>query len=217
MDTALETESSEELLVLVSFGKDEEEAAKAAFYKLVIQFRELLLRVTEAKCRGGAKDVGDAKDIVENTFQRMKKYATSYDPKRGKAQDPSKRVLGWLIGIMRKEYVKYYAHSTGEVQAIDEAAYERSLEGARSFPDDFTLTGSTKHLKEWNEALYLALASLSTNERIVYLIYQEYVPEDGYIPREVKQMLARDLGLLPKSLNVYKQRAQEKLAKLLKN
>ncbi len=217
MDTELETESSEELLVLVSFGKDEEKVAKAAFYKLVVQFREPLLRVAEVKCKGGAKDIGDAKDIVENTFQRMKKYSASYDTKRATAKNPNKRVLGWLIGILRKEYVKYYAHSPGEVQAIDEAAYGRSFESARSFPDDFKLAGSTKHLKEWHEALYLALASLSNNERIVYLMYLEYVPEDGYIPREVKQMLARDLGLLPDSMNVYKQRAKEKLAKLLKN
>lgn len=203
--------------MLVSFGKDEEEVAKAAFFRLVIQFRERLLHVAEVKCKSGGKDLGDAKDIVENTFQRMRKYSDSYDPKRATAKEPNKRVLCWLIGIMRKEYVKYYAHSTGAVQAIDEAAYERSLESARSFPDDFSLARSTKHLKEWNDSLHQALASLSANERIVYLIYQEYVPKDGYIPREVKKMLARDLGLLPKSLNVYKQRAQEKLVKLLKN
>jgi DNA-directed RNA polymerase specialized sigma24 family protein len=203
--------SSEDLLIIISFGEEEIEERNSAFGEFVSRYRENLLNVCEKKCVNFGHDCGDAQIIVKNTFLRVLKYQ-SFDKSKAKTTNPDNAIFGWLMGILKTEFHKYYylasTFDTYENTDIIYGAYQG---------DGYKFIENKKHLGIQNQSLISALKTLTEKERIVFLTYGEFSHDGDYLPRTVRQAMSDELGLASSSLRVYNARAKEKLKILLQN
>jgi RNA polymerase sigma factor (sigma-70 family) len=203
--------SSEDLLVIISFGEEELVARNAAFTQFVLRFREPLLKACELKCKYFGNDITDAADIVQNIFFQVLKHQT-FDKAKSKIKDTEQAVLAWLRGILKAEFFKYYfPKKKFEIEDEIEIIYGAFQGGG------YKLIDNKKYLGVQHQSIINALNTLTEKERAVYLTYREFSSIGEYLPRIVRQAMTEELGLTSSSLRVYHLRAKQKINQSLEN
>ena len=206
--------NSEDLLVIISMIKDEPEEAKFAFYELVERHRIELLRYCTSMCNTESSssknkiifDVGDAKDIVWNSFYQIKKYPENFDLKKANTNNIEKAVEAYLKGIVRIEFKKKYF-------GIEKVEVEYNYEIDNS--TDGLLMPTRNVLQSMSKEVEQCLMSLTIKEREIFLAYAEFCPNDEYIPRPISKLLQEKLNVAESTLRVYKKRARNKIIERL--
>jgi len=212
--TSYKNYTSEELLVVMSFGDFDPDEAQLAFHELVIRFREELIRYCVTMCNSEANpskfqvvfDPGDAVDIVWNAFHQIKKSPENFDLSKANTTNVEKAVEAYLKGIVRTEFKKKYF-------AVEKVKVEYNYEVDLSA--DGALMPTRKVLAEMTAEVEESLTYLPMKEREVFLAYAEFCPNDEYLPREIAQLLREKLDLAPSTLRVYRERARKKIVERL--
>ncbi len=211
VDSTYKDYTSEDLLVVISFGEEEKVARDEAFTQFVLRFRKPLLEACELKCKYSHKDIADAVSIVNNTFLQVLRFQ-SFNRTKSKYQDIDQSVTAWLMGILKAEYYKYfYPKEKFEITDENEIIYG-GYQG-----DGYKLIDGKKYIGVQHQKIINALQTLTDKERAVYLTYEEFCPNGEYMPRIIRQALTDDLGLVQSSLRVYHIRAKDKIKQILEN
>lgn len=210
-DSTYKDYTSEDLLVIISFGEEEIEARNEAFTQFVIRFRKPLLKTCELKCKYFHKDITDAVNIVNNTFLQVLRYQT-FNKGKSKCQDIDQAITAWLMGILKAEFFKYY-YPKEKFEVTDEHEIIYGVyHGA-----GYKLIDNKKYIGVQHQKIITALQTLTDKERAVYLTYEEFSPNGEYIPRILRQALTDELGLAGSSLRVYHSRAKQKIKQSFEN
>ena len=156
--------------------EDEPEEAKFAFFELVERHRVELLRYCISMCNTESSsnknqivfDVGDAKDIVWNSFYRIKRYPENFDLEKANTDNIEKAVEAYLKGIVRTEFKKKYF---GVGKAVVEYNYEID-----SSPDGI-LMPTRNVLQSMSKEVEQCLLNLTIKEREIFFSLCRILPQ----------------------------------------
>lgn len=195
-------------MVVLQFKEDSPEDAKAAGFELYSRYHEKLIAACIQKLEFDENDIGDAAEIVHNTWWRVKDKPQNYDPVKASGKNPEDKVYRFIRGIMVREYANWF-NGRGLPKRDEEYHIIYDLEDESKYTDD-----RLRALRQLQVESGWALTSLSDKEKAIFLTYLEYRPEGKKIPSPVKEMLAEEFGLYgDDSVITYYGRAKRKIQK----
>ena len=208
----MRSETSEDLLVIISMQKEEPEAAQLAFHEFHRRFKDFVwgIAVTLARSISSPNQDQLAHDIFNDTFRDVfyKYQSESYfDP--AKWQDIEKGIKCWLAGIARN-------HKKRAIQSVSSSSPISYLDTCPEIPFFDADADVDEHEEPEAPDLLLLKRALETvltsKEREILLISMQF-EQDYTLPEDIKRSLCEKYGLVPASLRQVKKRAKEKLEK----
>jgi len=208
----MRTETSEDLLVIISMQKEEPEAAQLAFREFHNRFKNYVWKVAVSLARGiyDPNQEGIARDIFNNTFLDVFRNYTKesyFDPSQ--CTDIEKGIKAWLSGIARNHFRRM-------IEAVQKASRVSYLE---AFPERPFFDPDDTDEEEMADpppmiVLKRALQTLSDRDQEILLIAVQF-EEEGRLPKEMRLTLCEKYGLSQDSLRQVKKRAKEKIEKYM--
>ncbi len=209
----MNTEPSEDLLVIISMQVDEPYEARCAYTEFYKRFKGFLWKVawqlTESINSRHREFV--AENIFSDSFRDVfhnYNRPSYFDPSQ--CQDSEKGIKAWLAGIARNHFKRHF----------DSETHLAPISYLETYPDHpfFELESDDN---SYDSPEYAALQqalnnALSAKEREILLITFQF--EKGKkLPDDIKESLCQAYGVLPNTLFVIKRRAKEKVEKYLKD
>lgn len=208
--------SSIELLEYISWKDDFPIESKRAFVEFCSRFEKIVIK--KASVYGSKYGYNEviALDLAHCTFNRVWKYASSFDRDKSQSKTDYGSIVKWLIRILYTQLVKLKDSNT--CMDINE---DESLETIKSIGNlaELMSSGDIERKKELIlrlEILEKAFLGLSKKHKVIYLTYKAYEKSGKNIPRSVTKKLREELNLKQPSIRVYKNEAYEHVRVFLK-
>jgi DNA-directed RNA polymerase specialized sigma24 family protein len=209
----MHTETSEDLLVIITMQLDEPQAAERAFSEFYRRFTNYMWAV--AWQLTSTIDERHRQFVAENIFSdsfrdvfRNYDRPSYFDPSQ--CEDSEKGIKVWLAGIAKNHFKRHF----------DSETHLAPISYLESYPDHpFFEEESDDNHHESPEYAVLQQAlmnTLSSKEREILLITFQFRKGEK-LPYDIKESLCQAYGILPNTLFVIKRRAKEKLEKYLRD
>jgi DNA-directed RNA polymerase specialized sigma24 family protein len=216
--TTMQTESSEDLLVIISMKEDEPQEAVFAFSEFHRRFKKYVWKqayMISGSLPCAAEDL--AGTITNNVFLCVNDKAELYDSGKGQNVDSENRVKLWLNGIIKNEFkrmlFKYnekdkLKESSLEVVYSNNPDFEVPLPESDLVPEEITIE---------KKCLESGLKMLSERERHILIIYTQFAEGKKQLPKNELERLASIYKTTSNNLRQIRRRAFIKLEKYTKN
>ena len=205
-----------ELLEYVSWKNEFPMESKMAFIEFCSRFQKTIIRKAEIYASRFNYNEVIALELAHCTFNRVWKYAHSFDRKKSEAKTPDKAIIKWMVRILYTQLVTLKDSNTcvetNEDEKLDIIRDIDSLAGLKSSGD----IESKRILRIRLEILEKAFNGLSKKHKIIYLTYKAYEQSGKNIPRSVAKKLREELNLKQPSVRVYKNEAYQHVNDFLK-
>ncbi len=204
----MQNETSDDLLVMISFGEEEPESRRA-FAEFHRRFHSyvwgLSYNAALSVDKHNAKQV--AHYITQNTFIDVHRNANKFSKK---TNDPDLDIKMWLGGFIwnkKLQYIEELAKRNKFLDYMDDLEIVDQLDSKAH-----TAEPEEEGVPENYQKLLIdrALLELRPDEKEVLLAFFEY-QDEGKIPPDIKAKIAKAYGVKPVSLNQTKKRAYEKV------
>jgi RNA polymerase sigma factor (sigma-70 family) len=182
--------SDEDLLVLMSFQKENKKEAEEAFVVFYDRHKQFLWNLCCKVCRD--KDL--AKDVMQNTWIAIYKYGSTYNAKKS-------NINTWMSRIANnemKDLLKIEANYTH----LNEEIYSISTDEDE---EDFDYISPEKRI------LDEALNELSERDKDVLFTYMRYADGKKHLPDEVIREICQRYGTTPENLRQIRKRSWDKV------
>jgi len=193
--------SDEDLLVLMSFQKDNKKESEEAFNTFYDRYKSFLWSLCYSICtkRKGTQEGEElAKDIFNNTMMSIYESSLTYDSKKSK-------IKTWMSRIAKNEMCDFLK---------DELVFSPLNEDVYLISDNDNIEDTTFISPEKKE-LENALLTLSEKEKDILLTYMQYSDGKKHLPDELISELCKRHSTLPATLRQIKKRTLEKIEKYL--
>lgn len=202
-DLDLHSESDEDLLVMMSWQRDQPEVAKAAcdeFYQRHVKYVFAVIQ----RAHGPELGHHGVEDMVMETFIRVFEKADTYRPCGSEnAESQRRNALAWVGTIANNTCIDYFRRADTELVFADD------LDSEGRTPE----THDCEELPELSDDLQLvheAMATLDERERTVLRVtmaYWKIGAEHQRLPNEVSEELARSFDTTPTNIRKIRERA----------
>ena len=193
--------SDEDLLVLMSFQKDNKKEAEEAFNAFYDRYKAFLWSLCYSICtkrKGTSEGEEFAKDIFNNTMMSIYEGSHTYDSKKSK-------ITTWMSRIAKNEMFDFLK---------DESEFSPLNEEVDSISDNDD-TEKSSFISPGKRELENALLTLSEKEKDILLTYMEYSNGKKHLPDVLISELCKRYSTLPATLRQIKKRSLEKIEKYL--
>lgn len=199
-------DSDEDLLVYISWQKDQPEASKAAcseFYQRHLKYVFAVIK------RAFGEELGQqgVEDMVTDTFLRVFEKAGMYQPCGEKSPDRQRRnVRAWMGAVAMNVCRDHFRHPDTRLTLVDDwhdhQAHRRKQDDCPVvLTDDLKCVHEAmKHLNDREESIVR-----------VTMAYWKIGEEHQRLPNKVADDLARSLDTSPENVRKIRERAMKKL------
>jgi RNA polymerase sigma-70 factor (ECF subfamily) len=189
--------SDEDLLVLMSFQKENKKEAEEAFRIFYNKYKNFLWSLCYSICtksKGTNEGEELAKDVFNNTMMSIYDSSHTYDSKKSK-------VNIWMARIAKNEMLDLLKGQT-EFIPLNEDIHSTSEDNDKE---------DTDFISPEKRILDKALNTLSEKEKDILLTYMQYSDGNKHLPDEVINELCQRYGTLPATLRQIKKRSLDKI------
>lgn len=179
------------------------------YSELVRRFLPDVLEECKRKCKNNKVDWHIGQDIAHKTMENARKYGTFVE--RKEIKNPRKAILVYLFKISTNLFNDHYRKKKRD--------QEQQTTLHRTYFQDIIETGQyeqdpEKLLKIKDYAVYI-LSQLNKKEKAVVLKDIEYKKHYRYLPDEVTEELAEELGVQKATIRKIRERAIAKIKKAI--
>jgi len=197
--------SDEDLLVLMSFQKENELEAKQAFKEFDKKYQQFIWSLCCNVCRNGVYGGEElAKDVFMQTRACIYYSAHTYNPSKGKIKTWISRIakneMYDLLGILKEKRI-------GEKVFVP-------LEEARTI-SNVDVEDEIEVETPEKKVIYDALNSLTDKEREILMTYFLYLDGNKHLPDVVLQELIEKYQTTSDNLRMIKKRTLDKINKFI--
>lgn len=146
-----------------------------------------------------------ARDIAHKTLEKFRKHK-SFEMSKMRLKDPRKAILAYLCTIAYNLFNDHYHATNPATKETRDSYFSGIFEGDRTELDPAKL----QRLRE--QALNV-FNTLNPGEQKVLLTDLEYKKAHIYLPEEINEKLAQELGVKKASIRKIRERAIKKLKK----
>lgn len=204
----MQNETSDDLLVMISFG-DEEPESRRAFAEFHRRFHNYVWEISYNAAlsvdKHNAKPV--ASYLTQNTFIDVHKNASAFSKK---TDNPDMDIKKWLSGFIwnkKQQYIEELAKRNKFLDYMDDLSIVDQVDRSASIQEN----EQEEVLDNYQKVLIdKALLQLRPVEKEILLAFFEY-QDEGKVPPDIKKKIAKAYGVKPASLNQTKKRAYEKV------
>lgn len=206
--------TSEELLEWMELQNSDPEVAREAFAEFHRRYKEVIWKMS---CRlaadaGHGADNSFAMDIFNTVLQKIyygQIRTAKFDAQ--KVRNKKDPVKAWIFGIAKYALLEFLKPLPKQPEFLPQSEFS---EEPRPFFDTEGIALSPAYSVKLSD-VNNALAKLSKKERVLVLLSAQF-KEQKSIPIELKRKFCQDYKLSLNSLTKTRQRAVEKLLKILK-
>ena len=208
--------SSIELLEYISWKLEFPKEAEMAFVEFCSRFEKGIIKKAVIYASKFNYNETIALELAHCTFNRVWKYAHSFNLESSKSKNPEKAIVKWMLRILWTQLV-----ILKDKPSCIEPGEEEDLSIIKNVEDlvEFISLDNIEARRELRlrlEILEAAFEGLSEKHKIIYLTYKAYQQQGKYIPRSVSKKLEEKLLLTKSSIRVYKKNATEHIENYLK-
>ena len=199
--------SSTELLEYISWKNDFPNEAEKAFIEFCSRFDKIMIRKAEVYSSRYNYSEIIALEIAHCTFNRVWRYAKSFNLKKINSNTHEKGIIKWLTRILYTQLVILKdKNSCIEPNEDEDLSIIENLDDLTDFTSSENLEAK-RELRMRLEILEGAFKGISLKHKIIYLTYKAYKQQGKNIPRSVSKKLREQLDLTQNSVRVYKNEA----------
>lgn len=198
MDSPIDLKAADDIELLEYLCSSDD---NSAYKELVTRFHKELKSECETICKKRSLDVHIGRQIANQTFERARKYH-SFKRRKINYDNPHKAVLAYLIRISKNLF--YDFHNAQKPKPTNLSFYFDDIIGEIGIED-------RKDLQYKRDTSELILKSLSKREQLVVVTDLENKRFQKYLPTDVTEKLAYDMGVKKATVRKIRERAKHKL------
>ncbi|MGN6604527.1 MAG: RNA polymerase sigma factor [Ginsengibacter sp.] len=180
-----------------------------SYNEFVRRFLPDVVEECKRKCRYNRVDWQTGREIAHQALENARKSASFKEPENLK--DPRKAILVYLFAIVTNLFNDHFRKKKRqqELQTTNHKTYFQNLIETSQYEND------PEKLQNVRDNALFIFNKLSKKEKTVVLRDIEYKKHHLYLPHDVTEQLADELGIKKASIRKIRQRASDKIKKAI--
>lgn len=217
-----ETQTLEELLLIISYKNEDLPAAHKAFAELYFRYLKYLKSICKSFTLSRESDAAMKESIINDAFIAVYENADHLLEYKKGIDESEKDLMfkSWLAKTAKSFFDKilkeYYEQFITNEAPDEENLFKQSESALKRLPrfisysvieDSLSVAEpAVPFTSEERVRLDLAIDQLTDKQRDITLTYLNLEDEHGHIPRYIREVMAQEHGMLAESLRKVKQR-----------